>query len=131
MVRARAHDQREDGQGHGPDDPTVARAQSGPGPPVTRPTIACQVTLAAILTVCLLSTAWQADGQQPAKAARIGILSSDAGAAPHPIQAFRQGLRDLGWVEGRNVVIEQRDAGGKLDRLPRRQWALEREESRT
>ncbi len=39
-------------------------------------------------------------------------------AAPHVPEAFRQGLRDLGYVEGRNVVIEYRNAEGKPERLP-------------
>ena len=37
---------------------------------------------------------------------------------PHAPEAFRQGLRDLGYVEGRNVVIEYRDAEAKPERLP-------------
>ena len=59
------------------------------------------------------------DAQQPAKIPRIGFLSpvspSDT-ALWH--QAFRQGLRDLGWVEGKNIGIEYRYAQGKTDRLP-------------
>jgi putative ABC transport system substrate-binding protein len=39
-------------------------------------------------------------------------------ASPHQHEAFRQGLRDLGYVEGRNLVIEYRDAEGKSERLP-------------
>jgi putative tryptophan/tyrosine transport system substrate-binding protein len=57
------------------------------------------------------AVAWPvaADAQQAAKIARIGYLSTDlASSGLH--DAFRQGLRDLGYVEGRNVVIEYRDA---------------------
>ncbi|MBI2491941.1 MAG: ABC transporter substrate-binding protein [Candidatus Rokubacteria bacterium] len=60
-----------------------------------------------------------ADAQPPAPIPRIGLLSpfspSDA-ALWH--QAFRQGLRDLGWVEGKNISIEYRYAEGRSDRLP-------------
>jgi putative ABC transport system substrate-binding protein len=57
-----------------------------------------------------------AEAQQ--KIPRIGFLGLNPGANPHLIEAFRQGLRDLGYVEGRNVVIEYRSAEGKLERLP-------------
>jgi putative ABC transport system substrate-binding protein len=56
--------------------------------------------------------------QQGAKVPRIGYLAVDRAAGPHLIEAFRQGLRDLGYVEGSNVVIEYRDAEGKFERLP-------------
>ena len=60
-----------------------------------------------------------AEAQQSAKVPRIGYLS---GATPYAqsdrIEAFRQGLRELGYVEGKNIVIEWRSAEGKLDRLP-------------
>jgi putative ABC transport system substrate-binding protein len=59
-----------------------------------------------------------AEAQQAAKVARIGFLRSNLAANPHLQEAFLQGLRDLGYVEGRNVVIEYRDAEGKLERLP-------------
>jgi len=59
-----------------------------------------------------------AEAQQAAKVARIGYLSPNLAASPHLRDAFLQGLRDLGYVEGRNVVIEYGDAGGKLEQLP-------------
>jgi putative ABC transport system substrate-binding protein len=59
-----------------------------------------------------------AEAQQAAKIARIGYLMLDLAASPHLREAFRQGLRDLGYVEGRNVVIEHRSAEGKPERLP-------------
>ena len=49
---------------------------------------------------------------------RIGYLNTNLASTPHTREAFRQGLRDLGYVEGRNVVIEYRDAEGKFERLP-------------
>src|SRR5438093_11297859 len=59
-----------------------------------------------------------AEAQQAAKVPRIGYLSTNLAANPHLREAFRQGLRDLGYVEGRNLVIEYRGAEGKLERLP-------------
>jgi putative tryptophan/tyrosine transport system substrate-binding protein len=66
----------------------------------------------------LVAVPLAASAQQAAKVARIGYLGADRAAVPHLHEAFRQGLRDLGYVEGRTLVIEYRDAEGKLDRLP-------------
>jgi putative ABC transport system substrate-binding protein len=66
----------------------------------------------------LLATPLVAEAQQAAKIARIGWLAGDLAANLHLREAFLQGLRDLGYVEGRNVVIEYRDAEGKFKRLP-------------
>src|SRR5713226_6983027 len=66
----------------------------------------------------LLVAPFAAEAQQAAKIARIGYLVTNLAANPHWLEAFRQGLRDLGYVEGRNVVIEYRSAEGKLERLP-------------
>src|ERR1700693_6052198 len=59
-----------------------------------------------------------AEAQQAAKVPRIGYLTTSLAASPPLPEAFRQGLRDLGYVEGRNVVIEYRDSEGKPERLP-------------
>jgi putative ABC transport system substrate-binding protein len=66
----------------------------------------------------LLAAPLAAEAQQAAKVARIGYLAGNLAASPHVHEAFRQGLRDLAYVEGRNVVIEYRDAEGKPERLP-------------
>jgi putative ABC transport system substrate-binding protein len=65
-----------------------------------------------------LFTPITADAQQAAKVPRIGYVSTNVAANPHLVAAFRQGLRDLGYVEGRNLVIEYRSAEGKLERFP-------------
>jgi len=57
-----------------------------------------------------------AEAQPAGKVPRVGYLGTNP--TPHFQEAFRQGLRDLGYVEGRNLVIEDRDAEGKLERLP-------------
>ncbi|MDH3445791.1 MAG: ABC transporter substrate-binding protein, partial [Deltaproteobacteria bacterium] len=73
------------------------------------------------LTLCslLLAPCFPADAQQPEKVPRIGYLSgSPPSAIAERIEAFRQGLRELGYMEGKNIVIEWRSAEGKRDRLP-------------
>jgi putative ABC transport system substrate-binding protein len=61
-----------------------------------------------------------AQAQQPAKIPRIGYVSGTGDASDQGpyVEALRQGLRDLGYVEGKNFVIEYRGAEGKLDRIP-------------
>ena len=72
-----------------------------------------------VLVAFVLAFAHVAGAQQPGKISRIGLLSpfSPSDSAPW-YQAFLQGLRELGWVEGKNISIEYRYADGKADRLP-------------
>jgi putative ABC transport system substrate-binding protein len=73
------------------------------------------VHLAFTLVLATLATSLEA---QPAdKTARIGYLTSHS-PDTFRVQAFRQGLRELGWAEGRNLIIDYRSADGKFDRLP-------------
>lgn len=69
-----------------------------------------------LLATLLLTTAFSAQAQQPKKLPRIGYLAGD----PHSPsrEAFRQGLRDLGYVEGQSILIEWRYAEDKADRFP-------------
>ena len=69
-----------------------------------------------LLTTFLLQTA-SAQAQQPTKIPRIGFLSSNTVPTAWR-EGFRQGLRDLGYIEGKNIIVEYRSAEGKPDRLP-------------
>ena len=69
------------------------------------------------LGVMLFALGFAAEAQQPGNVPRIGFLSQAPPAGPN-IEAFRQGLRERGYVEGKTIVIEYRDAEGKPDRLP-------------
>jgi putative tryptophan/tyrosine transport system substrate-binding protein len=77
------------------------------------------ITLIALAT-CLgpLGLASAADAQPPASPRRIGVLLVAWSPESKETEAFRQGLRDAGYVEGRDVVIEWRTARGDYDRLP-------------
>ena len=75
-------------------------------------------TFLSALTGSLLAAPFVAEAQPAGKVARIGYLAPNLAVNPHLPEAFRQGLRDLGYVEGRNLVIELRSAEGKLKRLP-------------
>jgi putative ABC transport system substrate-binding protein len=71
--------------------------------------------LLAILFVSLLQLA---EAQQPGNVPRLGYLSGRTGRRSPNAEALRQGLRDLGYVEGQNIAIEYRSTKGNLDRLP-------------
>jgi ABC-type uncharacterized transport system substrate-binding protein len=77
-----------------------------------------RIGLAVVLAVSLVFVPLAAEAQQTGKVVRIGYLATDLAAASNLTEAFRRGLRDLGYVEGRNVVIEYRDAEGKPARFP-------------
>jgi putative ABC transport system substrate-binding protein len=77
------------------------------------------VGLIVTLALGLLAAPLAAEAQQAGKVPRIGYLSAGSpSGVPHLLEAFRQGLRELGWVEGQNIVIDYRYAEGRFDRLP-------------
>ena len=69
------------------------------------------------LSAALVSWTPAAHGEAPTRTTRIGFLNPLDRAAPH-FEAFRQGLAELGYVDGKNVVIEARFAEGQYDRFP-------------
>jgi putative tryptophan/tyrosine transport system substrate-binding protein len=74
-----------------------------------------------ILMLCatLFALNFPVESQQATKVPRIGYLSpTSPSVSPTRIDAFRQGLRELGYIESKNIVIEYRYAEGKFDRLP-------------
>ncbi|MBI2154981.1 MAG: ABC transporter substrate-binding protein [Candidatus Rokubacteria bacterium] len=77
------------------------------------------IGLIATLAGGILTTPPPVQAQQPAKVPRIGLLSPfSPSVTARWHEAFRQGLRDLGWVEGKTISIEYRYAEGRSDRLP-------------
>jgi putative ABC transport system substrate-binding protein len=83
-----------------------------------------RAVLTVILTLALLAVPLAAEAQEAKNVPRIGFLSAASPAAVSGrIEAFRRGLRELGYVEGSNIVIEGRYAEGRLDRL--REFAAE------
>lgn len=77
--------------------------------------VGCVVTF----TLSLLVAPRTAEAQQATNVHRIGRLSAGSPTEPNPLlEAFRQGLRELGYVEGRNILIESRYAEGQEDRFP-------------
>jgi putative ABC transport system substrate-binding protein len=71
------------------------------------------------LTGGLLAAPLAAEAQQAGRVPRIGFLGPASPSNRSPgLDAFRQGLRELGWVEGQNIVIDYRLAEGRYDRLP-------------
>src|SRR6202162_1503155 len=76
-------------------------------------------TFIGVIAGGLLAAPLAAEAQQAGKVPRIGFLGTRTLSDTSPfLDAFRQGLRELGWVEGQNIVIDYRFAEGRFDRLP-------------
>src|SRR5215468_2664337 len=74
-------------------------------------------SIGVALCALLLTLSFHVEAQQPKKIPRIGYLSYTLPTNNYLTEAFRQGLRQLGYAEGKDFVIEFRSADGKLDRL--------------
>src|SRR5262249_37484788 len=73
----------------------------------------------ALLALALLAAPLAVEAQPAGKVYRVGYLSNASATASAPfVEALRQGLRELGWAEGQNIVIEPRFAEGRSDLLP-------------
>jgi putative ABC transport system substrate-binding protein len=71
-----------------------------------------------LLVGLTLASVHLAGAQQPKKVFRIGFFASNSFSGENNLRSFRQGLRELGYVEGKNITIEYRSGEGKFDRLP-------------
>ena len=77
-----------------------------------------RLVLMVILILALLGASLAGEAQQPSNVPRIGYLEPGVAGSGSPLfEAFRQGLGDLGWVEGQNIAVEVRSAEGKYERL--------------
>jgi ABC-type uncharacterized transport system substrate-binding protein len=72
----------------------------------------------ALLGGAIVAVPLTATGQPPGKIVRIGFLGASLAGKSHMTEGFVHGLQDLGYVQGRNVVLEIRDAHGDIGRLP-------------
>src|SRR4029453_2287655 len=78
-----------------------------------------RIGLAVVLTLSLTVAPLAADAQQAGKGPRVGFFILTAPSDRQPLlDAFRQRRRELGWVEGQNIVIDYRYAEDRVDRLP-------------
>ena len=76
-------------------------------------------TFMAMSAIAILTAPLAAEAQQPVRMPRIGFLwPSPPSERQYLLDAFRQGLRELGYIENQNIVVEVRSAEGKYDRLP-------------
>ncbi len=74
------------------------------------------IGLISSLVLGLLAGPLPAEAQQAKKIVRIGYLSPQSGPT-RPLAAFKKGLRELGWVEGKNVKFEERYAGARRNAI--------------
>jgi putative ABC transport system substrate-binding protein len=82
-----------------------------------------RAALAAALALCVFGAPLTAGAQQAGRINRVGVFAPGSASGGDQFQelrkAFREGLRDLGWVEGQNVVLEMRWGEGRVEEFPR------------
>ena len=82
-------------------------------------TLSAMLSALCFISAMLFALCVSVQAQQPKKIPRIGLLISASTAATAPyIESFRQGLRELGYIEGKNIILEIRGGEAKYDRLP-------------
>ena len=79
--------------------------------------LSAAATVVGLFAALALLVGVPADAQLPAKPVRIGFLTQAAPTSPN-YHAFKQGLRDVGWIEGRHFTIDHAVADGQVERLP-------------
>ena len=78
-----------------------------------------RIALAVVLAISLVHATVAVEGQEPTRVWRIGFLGAGSYSPGDPrVEALRRGFQELGYAEGRNLVLELRWAGGHADRLP-------------
>src|SRR5437870_7585184 len=77
-----------------------------------------KAAVVAALALALFAAPFAAEAQQMRKIPRVGVLGGQSPETSAPIFALREGLRELGYVEGQNIAFEWRWARGKLERFP-------------
>jgi putative ABC transport system substrate-binding protein len=71
-----------------------------------------------LLLALLLALSFPAQAQQPPKIPRLGLLTPGSSGPNLRQEAFQQAFRELGYIEGKNIMIEYRFSGGREDRIP-------------
>src|SRR5688572_8066171 len=78
-------------------------------------TLIRKALVSVALGALLFALSFSAEAQQPQKIPRIGFVSGDPGSY---VDAFRQGLRNLGYIEGKNISIEYSNVEGNVEQIP-------------
>jgi putative ABC transport system substrate-binding protein len=111
--QVRVGDQSQDGQGARAHHPSFSAAACGRSDPMMS-----RRAFIFVVAGSLLGSARATTPRQSGRTYRIGILSAAAGAQPANVGSFVEAMRELGYVEGQNLTIERRYAGGQLEILP-------------
>src|SRR5215471_7561115 len=79
--------------------------------------IAIAFVILRVLVLAALGEPFTAEAQPAGRLPRVGVIW-DAATTPPPATGFRQGLRELGYTEGQNIIVEDRHTAGRVDQVP-------------